>query len=52
MCHTFSQPDLLIAATALHHALTVVSRDVSEYQKARTPVVNSWRDQPPAAGPD
>jgi toxin FitB len=50
--HTFSQPDLLIAATALHHGLTVVSLDVSEYQKARTPVLNPWRDQPPAAGLD
>jgi toxin FitB len=26
--HTFSQPDLIIAATALHHDLTVVTRDV------------------------
>lgn len=50
--HTFSQPDLLIAATALHHGLTVVSRDVSEYQKARAPVMNPWRDQPPAEEPD
>ena len=25
--HTFSQPDLIIAATALHHGLTVVTRD-------------------------
>ena len=25
--HTFSQPDLFIAATALHHGMTVVSRD-------------------------
>ena len=33
--HTFSQPDLIIAATALHHGLTVVTRDVSDYQKAR-----------------
>jgi toxin FitB len=47
--HPFSQPDLLIAATALHHGLTVVSRDVSEYQKSRTPVLNPWRDPPPAA---
>src|SRR5712671_772017 len=30
--HTFSQPDPIIAATALHHGLTVVSRDVSDYQ--------------------
>jgi predicted nucleic acid-binding protein len=38
--HTFSQPDLIIAATALHHGLTVVTRDVSDYQKARAPVLN------------
>jgi len=44
--HTFSQPDLIIAATALHHGLTVVSRDVSDYQKARVPVLNPWSDQP------
>jgi len=40
--HTFSQPDLLIAATALHHGLTVVTRDRSEYDKAHVPVVNPW----------
>ena len=40
--HTFSQPDLIIAATALHHDLTVVSRDVSDYQKARASVFNPW----------
>ena len=45
--HTFSQPDLIIAATALHHGLTVVSRDVSDYQKARAPVLNPWNDPPP-----
>jgi hypothetical protein len=44
--YTFSQPDLIIAATALHHGLTVVSRDVRDYQKARTPVLNPWNDQP------
>jgi predicted nucleic acid-binding protein len=44
--HTFSQPDLIIAATALHHGLTVVSRDVSDYQKARAPVLNPWSPQP------
>ena len=31
--HTFSQPDLIIAATALHHGLTVVSRDVERLSK-------------------
>ena len=45
--YTFSQPDLIIAATALHHGLTVVSRDVSDYQKARAPVLNPWSDRPP-----
>ena len=40
--HTFSQPDLIIAATALHHGLTIVSRDTSEYEKANAPVLNPW----------
>jgi toxin FitB len=40
--HTFSQPDLFIAATALHHGLTVVSRDVSDYAKAGVPLFNPW----------
>jgi predicted nucleic acid-binding protein len=40
--HTFAQPDLLIAATALHHGLTIVSRDRSEYQMANVPVLNPW----------
>jgi predicted nucleic acid-binding protein len=45
--HTFSQPDLIIAATALHHGLVVVSRDVSDYQKAHAPVFNPWEDPIP-----
>ena len=40
--HTFSQPDLIIAATALHHDLTVVSPDTSDYEKARVPFINPW----------
>ena len=40
--HTFAQPDLIIAATALHHGLTVVSRDTSEYKMASAPVMNPW----------
>jgi toxin FitB len=42
--HTFSQPDLIIAATAQHHGLTVVSRDVDDYAKARVKVFNPWVD--------
>jgi predicted nucleic acid-binding protein len=40
--HTFSQPDLIIAATALEHGLTLVSRDTRDYEKARVPVLNPW----------
>jgi predicted nucleic acid-binding protein len=40
--HTFSQPDLIIAATAACHGLTVVSRDTSEFEHARVAVLNPW----------
>jgi toxin FitB len=40
--HTFAEPDLIIAATALHHGLTIVSRDTSEYERASVPVLNPW----------
>jgi len=40
--HTFSQPDLLIAATAHEHGLTVVSRDTREYEKAGVSFLNPW----------
>ena len=40
--HTFSQPDLIIAATALQHGLTLVSRDVADFEKARVPILNPW----------
>jgi toxin FitB len=42
--HTYSQRDLIIAATALHHGLTVVSRDTSDFKRARVPVLNPWRE--------
>jgi predicted nucleic acid-binding protein len=45
--HTFSQPDLIIAATAHHHGLTIVSRDTGEYVKARVAVFNPWVDPLP-----
>lgn len=45
--HSFSQPDLIIAATAQHHGLTVVSRDTKEYVTARVAVCNPWVDPPP-----
>jgi predicted nucleic acid-binding protein len=40
--HTFSQPDLIIAATAIHHGYTVVSRDRREYDASRAAVINPW----------
>ena len=45
--HTFSQPDLIIAATALHHGLTVVTRDTADYSRARVPVFNPWIGEAP-----
>ena len=44
---TFSQPDLIIAAMALHHGLTVVTRDTAEYARARVPVLDPWNDPLP-----
>jgi len=40
--HTYSHPDLIIAATALHHDLTVVTRDRADYDKAGVRVFNPW----------
>jgi predicted nucleic acid-binding protein len=42
--HTYSQPDLIIAATALHYGLTVVTRDTGDFERARVPVVNPWHE--------
>ena len=42
--YTFSQPDLLIAATAAQHGLTVVSRDTDDYVRAGVPVHDPWCD--------
>ena len=41
-CHTFSQSDLLIAAKAARHGLTIVSRDQVHYLRACVPVLNPW----------
>jgi hypothetical protein len=45
--HTFSQPDLIIAATAQHHDLTIVSRNTSDYETARVTIFNPWIDPVP-----
>ena len=41
--HTFPQPDLIIAATALHHGLTVVTRDVRGYDQTGATLLDPWR---------
>lgn len=46
--HTFSQPDLIIAATGLHHGLTVVTRDTTDYERTRVPLFNPWTDAAPS----
>jgi len=43
--HTYSQPDLIIAATALHYGLTVVTRDTRDYVRARVPLLNPWDEE-------
>ena len=45
--YTFSQPDLFIAATALEHGLTIVSRDTTGYERAGAAVFNPWTGSPP-----
>lgn len=47
--HTFSQPDLIIAATGLQHGLIIVSRDTSEFEQARAPVYDPWAETPSTA---
>lgn len=44
--HTFSQPDLLLASTALYYGLTMMSRDTAEYTRAGVAVTNPWTDPP------
>jgi predicted nucleic acid-binding protein len=37
-----SAVDGLLAATALHHNLTIVSRNVSDFADTHVPVLNPW----------
>ena len=48
--HTFSQPGLIVAATALEHGLTVVTRDTGDYERARVPLLNPWVAESRTAG--
>jgi len=42
--HTYSQPDLIIAATALYYGMHVVTRDTAEFKRAGVPVFDPWRE--------
>lgn len=42
--HTFSQPNLTIAATTAHHGLVIVTRDTGDYQRANVPLCSPWVD--------
>lgn len=45
--NTFSQPDLIIAATALHHGMVLVTRDASDYARTGVRIFNPWTDATP-----
>jgi len=41
--HTVSHPDILIAATAAQHGLTVVTRNTGEFAAADVAIFNPWK---------
>lgn len=49
--HTFAQPDLFIAATAVVHDLCVVTRNIDDFQRAGVSVLNPWMFADPARRP-
>jgi predicted nucleic acid-binding protein len=40
--YTFSQPDALLAATALEHGLGVVTRNTVDFERAGVLLLNPW----------
>lgn len=40
--HSFSQPDLIIAATALCHGATIVTGDTRDYERTGVAILNPW----------
>lgn len=45
--HTFSQPDLFIAATAVLHNLCVATRNITDFAKSGTAVFNPFTNSQP-----
>jgi predicted nucleic acid-binding protein len=44
---TYPQPDLFIAATALHYGMTVVSRDATGFARTGVSMLDPWQNPPP-----
>ncbi len=42
---TIEQSDALLAATALHHDLTVLTRDIEPFERAEVACLNPWQPQ-------
>ena len=40
--YTYSQPDALLAATALVHGLGVVTRNAEDFERAGVRLLNPW----------
>jgi toxin FitB len=45
--HTFPQPDLFMAATAILHDLCVVTRNATDFRHTGALVLNPWTDSDP-----
>lgn len=43
--YTYSQPNALIAATALVHDLGVATRNTSDFERAGLTLINPWADE-------
>jgi toxin FitB len=44
--HTFSQPDLIIAATGLHFGMTVVTRNTGDFERTGVAIIDPWKRAP------
>ena len=44
--HTFSQPDLIIAATGLHYGMTVVTRNTGDFERTGVTFLDPWKRAP------
>jgi predicted nucleic acid-binding protein len=40
--NTYSQPDLFLAATALHHGLTLVTRNTADFTRTGVTLLDPW----------